>query len=90
LRPYQVDIVAKFQQAVAEGTRKIILVSPTGSGKTIIGNEIIRDARTNLRKVVMLAHRRKIIGQTSTKLHRRRNPSGWLKAKAANIVPFRV
>src|SRR5262249_10578532 len=31
LHPYQVDVVAKYHQAVEEGRRRIILVSPTGS-----------------------------------------------------------
>jgi DNA repair protein RadD len=68
LRPYQTDVIAKFHRAVAEGKRKIVLVSPTGSGKTVIGNEITRHERAKLRKVLILAHRREIIGQTSTKL----------------------
>jgi DNA repair protein RadD len=69
LRPYQTDVVARFHQAVADGKRRIIIIAPTGSGKTIVANDIIRDARAKLRKVVMLAHRREIVGQTSKKLH---------------------
>jgi superfamily II DNA or RNA helicase len=69
LRPYQADVIAEFRRAVIGGARRIILVSPTGSGKTVIANDIIRDARADLRKVLMLAHRREIIGQTSAKLH---------------------
>jgi DNA repair protein RadD len=67
-RPYQADIIARFDRAVADGYGRILLVAPTGSGKTIIANEIIRVARAKLRKVVLLAHRREIIGQTSSKL----------------------
>jgi DNA repair protein RadD len=68
-RPYQANIIARFDQAVSDGFRRILLVAPTGAGKTIIANEIIRVARARLHKVVMLAHRREIIGQTSSKLH---------------------
>jgi superfamily II DNA or RNA helicase len=68
LRTYQRAVVARFHAAVARGERRIILVSPTGSGKTIIANDIIRTERAALRKVIMLAHRREIIGQTSNKL----------------------
>jgi superfamily II DNA or RNA helicase len=68
LRPYQSNVVTRFHDAVAAGERRIILVSPTGSGKTVIANDIIRTERAALRKVIMLAHRREIIGQTSNKL----------------------
>jgi superfamily II DNA or RNA helicase len=68
-RTYQVDAVAEYHRAVAAGKRRIIIVAPTGSGKTIIANAIIRDARARLQKVVSIAHRREIIGETSKKLH---------------------
>jgi superfamily II DNA or RNA helicase len=68
-RPYQVDAVGEYHRAVAAGMRRIIIVAPTGSGKTIIGNAIIGDARAKLQKVVLIAHRREIIGETSKKLH---------------------
>jgi superfamily II DNA or RNA helicase len=40
LRPYQTDVIAEIEKAVAAGQRRIILVAPTGSGKTIIAAEI--------------------------------------------------
>jgi DNA repair protein RadD len=69
LRGYQGDVIAAFYRTVAAGSKRIILVSPTGSGKTVIAGAIIGAARAAYRKVVVLAHRREIIGQTSEKLH---------------------
>jgi superfamily II DNA or RNA helicase len=69
LRPYQVEVIAEFDRAVAAGQRRIILVSPTGSGKTVIASAIIKAARYEGKRVVVLAHRREIIKQTSTKLY---------------------
>jgi DNA repair protein RadD len=69
LRPYQRETIADFHRRVEGGGHHILLVAPTASGKTVIGAEIIR-AKTRTRKsVLVLAHRREIIGQTSRKLH---------------------
>jgi DNA repair protein RadD len=69
LRPYQIDIVAKFHACLSVGRRRIILVAPTGSGKTIIGADIIRSFVRTTKSVMVLAHRREIITHTSAKLH---------------------
>jgi superfamily II DNA or RNA helicase len=69
LRPYQVDVIAEFHRHVAFGHRRIILVAPTGSGKTVIGSDIIRTTACQHKYVLVLAHRREIIQQTSDKLH---------------------
>lgn len=44
LRPYQVDVVEEFHRRVAGGARRIVLVAPTGSGKTVIAAAIVGDA----------------------------------------------
>ena len=68
LRPYQSDVGAKFHDAVAAGRRKVLLVAPTGAGKTVIGCTIIKSYVDRHQSVLMLAHRREIIAQTSAKL----------------------
>ena len=55
-------------RVIAEGKRRIILVAPTGAGKTVIGAAIIENARANERRVLLLAHTREIIKQSSEKL----------------------
>lgn len=67
LRPYQADVVAEFIR-MREGNGPIILVAPTGAGKTVIGAAIIKHEISTERKVLVLAHRREIIAQTSQKL----------------------
>ena len=68
LRGYQIDVIAKIESAIAAGERRILLVAPTGSGKTVIGAEVIADYTRRYRPVVVLAHRKEIITQTSKKL----------------------
>ena len=41
LRPYQTDIAAEFERHVERGDRAILLVAPTGSGKTVVASAII-------------------------------------------------
>jgi superfamily II DNA or RNA helicase len=47
LRPYQTDVIDQLNAEVAAGRRRILLVAPTGSGKTIIAAAIIADALRN-------------------------------------------
>jgi DNA repair protein RadD len=65
LRPYQTDIAAEFERHVERGDRSILLVAPTGSGKTVIAAAIIAGTA---RRVLAIAHRREIVNQTSDKL----------------------
>jgi superfamily II DNA or RNA helicase len=82
LRPYQVEVIGEVPQVVAAGYRRVIVVAPTGSGKTIISAQIIKGAVAVGKRVLVLAHTREIIRQTSLKLvwprHRARDHTGWL------------
>jgi superfamily II DNA or RNA helicase len=77
LRPYQHDAVADFDAAVERGQRRLIMVAPTGAGKTLIAAAII--AKFN-KSVLVLAHRREIITQTSEKLFAARVSHGIIQA----------
>ena len=80
LRPYQVDVVAQIEQAIAAGEKRILVVSPTGSGKTVFAGAIINRFTERYRPVVVLAHRKEIIDQTSKKLHGSKITHGIVKA----------
>jgi superfamily II DNA or RNA helicase len=77
LRPYQVDVIAELEQAIAAGKRKVLLVAPTGSGKTVIAAAIIAGTA---RRVLVVAHRREIVNQTSDKLTARGVLHGIIQA----------
>ena len=68
LRAYQRDVIANFDARVSAGCRRIIAVAPTGAGKTVIGANIIKKYVDAYKDVLVLAHRREIITQTSAKL----------------------
>jgi superfamily II DNA or RNA helicase len=69
LRPYQSAVIAEYDETLAAGTKRVILVAPTGAGKTVTGAAIVQAAVQKRHKVLVLAHRREIIAQTSAKLH---------------------
>jgi DNA repair protein RadD len=77
LFPFQVDISARFECLVAQGERKILLVAPTGSGKTVIAAAIVA---AGTRDVLVVAHRREIVRQTSDKLIKRGVEHGIIQA----------
>ena len=67
LYPYQRDVIGEFDRT-REHKRRIILVAPTGAGKTVIGADIIRAFVRTAKSVLVLSHRREIISHTSKKL----------------------
>ena len=80
LRPYQSESIAALCTAFAD-YRRVVFVSPTGSGKTIVAGALIEDAGPAWRsRVLVLAHRREIIGQTSAKLFAAGVPHGIIQA----------
>jgi superfamily II DNA or RNA helicase len=75
-RSYQLDVVGRIEQALGE-RRKVLLVAPTGSGKTVIAAAIMAGCT---RRVLVVAHRREIVNQTADKLTARGVPHGIIQA----------
>ena len=67
LRPYQSDITNRTRKA-AESFRRVLVVAPTGSGKTVIFSDIARSAALKHNRVFILVHRQEILRQTIQKL----------------------
>lgn len=70
LRPYQQAIVRGIAAARREGSTSILVVSPTGSGKTAIFADIARQGQAKGKRVLILVHRVEILEQTLTSLFR--------------------
>jgi superfamily II DNA or RNA helicase len=69
LRPYQTELVNLTRSAM-EDHNKIIVVAPTGAGKTIIFSYICQQVVKKGGKVLILCHRTKLIDQTVDKLQK--------------------
>lgn len=57
LRPYQVEIVDQVRDAFRAGKRRVLVVSPTGSGKTAIFAHIASGVASRGKRIVTLSHR---------------------------------
>lgn len=86
-RPFQTAAENALRQAVREGVRRVLLVSPTGSGKTIMLTNIIRSAVARGTPTVMIAHRKELIDQTSAKLDMAGIGHGVVMAKHPRARP---
>lgn len=68
LRDYQEHAIEGARDCFRRGKRSVLLVSPTGSGKTVIGAEIARLHFGRAGQVVWLAHRIELVKQAVDKL----------------------
>jgi superfamily II DNA or RNA helicase len=78
LRPYQQAAVDEIHARVRRGTRRIVVVAPTGSGKTTIAAHLIVAAVAKGSHVLFMAHRRELIGQAYNRLVQMGVPEGQL------------
>ena len=69
LRPYQVSAIHCARVGFARGSLRQVIYSPTGSGKTEIGIELIRGALAKGKRVAFVANRIGLVGQTSRRLY---------------------
>jgi DNA repair protein RadD len=81
LRPYQSSAIEQVLELKERGVRRVLLVLPTGAGKTVIASALIRQWVEEYTSVLFLSHRREIIKQSFAKLVR-----GGLSPSQAGIV----
>jgi len=65
LREYQIDSIEQTRQAFRNGYRKVVLMLPTGSGKSIIARSIIESSLKLGKKVLFICDRKTLINQAS-------------------------
>ena len=68
LRPYQVRLVENVRGMIRPDCRRIIILAPTGSGKTVIACALIKLSEAKGKRSMFLAPRRELIRQTSEHL----------------------
>jgi superfamily II DNA or RNA helicase len=68
MRPYQIGALERLRDEFRAGRERVLLVAPTGAGKTVIAVAMIRSALEKGARVLFLAHRRELIDQASRRL----------------------
>lgn len=68
LRPYQADALDAVRAKLAAGKRRVVLVAPTGAGKTVMFSMMVRRAVANGKRALILVHRRELVDQAVDKL----------------------
>ena len=70
LRPYQKEAKDAIFAQWDNGTRKTLLVLPTGCGKTIVFAKVTEDCVRRGDRVLILAHRGELLEQAADKIHK--------------------
>ena len=70
LRPYQEEARRRVRDEWMNGTRRTLLVLPTGTGKTIVFAKITEDMVRSGNRVLILAHRGELLDQASDKIRK--------------------
>lgn len=70
LRPYQETARVKIEDEWEKGTKKTLLVLPTGCGKTIVFAKIVEDMVKRGKRVLILAHRGELLEQAADKIYK--------------------
>ena len=65
LRNYQLDAVEQARDAIRSGAKNVLIVAPTGSGKTVIGSHLIKEAVSKGKRAAFILDRLSLLGQTS-------------------------
>lgn len=79
LRDYQADMIAAVSKALRR-VRKVLLQSPTGSGKTALATHMAASCAARGWRVAFICHRRELVAQTSATFTRYVLPHGIVSA----------
>jgi DNA repair protein RadD len=80
LYAFQADLIQQVEVMIAAGRDRLMIVLPTGAGKTVVAAEIIARAVARGERVVFLVHRRELTKQASKKLFRANVDHGVVQA----------
>lgn len=65
LRDYQMDAVEQARQCIRDGAKNVLIVAPTGSGKTVIASHLIEESVSKGKRSAFVIDRLSLLGQTS-------------------------
>lgn len=84
--PHQSRAVAGVRAAWRGGARRILVVAPTGAGKTSIGAHVVEGGLNRGRRIIWATHRVELAGQAAARLWRAGISPGHVGAVLANAT----
>lgn len=90
LREYQTGAIESLRMARRQGDSRLMLYSPTGSGKTEIGMAVIKSAIEKGRRVVFLCNRIQLVSQTSKRFLRSGIRHGIMQGQNTHSIDRQV
>lgn len=89
---HQKALIGRVYKLIKEGTRRILVASSTGSGKTVVFSRITLDALSRGRRVLIVVDDSPLVPQTLAKLERLGVGAGVIKAgyKPDYTLPVQV
>jgi DNA repair protein RadD len=80
LRDYQQKVIEQYRDKLLAGISRICLTAPTGSGKTVIFCEIVRQGVGESKRALIIEHRNELLTQARDKLKSFGISAGIIKA----------
>jgi len=90
LREYQQQAVEGLRQAFRAGRKRVLLVAPTGAGKTVIFAHLTAALAAAGQRVLLLAHRDFLLDQIAETLAAVGVPCGFIAARRLPALHHRV
>lgn len=87
LRPYQENARLQIRDHFLRGKRRVLLVMPTGAGKTVVFCDMVKRAVDNGKRAGIVVRGRKLVDQASARLMREEVRHGVLMASHHNHRP---
>jgi superfamily II DNA or RNA helicase len=82
LRPYQHAAIVACRREMAAGHKRVVLVLPTGAGKTRVASHVVHSALAKGSRVLWLAHRSELVEQAALTLESFGIPVGVVAASS--------
>lgn len=79
LRDYQRRVIDDTYSLLRRGVKRILVHSPTGSGKTVVASKLMHDATKKGKRTLFLVHRDFLLQQTQATLERFGLEAGFIK-----------
>lgn len=90
LREYQNSAIEQLRSSIRSGNKRVMLYSPTGSGKTEISMAMIKSALEKGKRALFVVNRLELINQTSRRFTRAGIPHGIVQGDNTRMIDSQV